>query len=83
MSFKSCPKCGAKWMDGQLYWSTGKPGKPEDLAGLVCDPFGDEQCINELRLTEHSGQTWEKRMAYLEGIETGMKAMKESYETDK
>ena len=73
MSFKSCPKCGATWMEGKLYWATGKEGKVEDLAGLVCDQFGDETCINEARGTKHDGQTWEKRAAFLEGLETGMK----------
>ena len=51
MGFKSCPKCGANWIDGQLFWSTGKAGKETDLAGLVCDDYGDEQCINEAKGT--------------------------------
>ena len=67
MGFKSCPKCGAQWIDGQLFWSTGKAGTDADLAGLVCDNSGGEECINETKGTVHSGQTWEKRLGYLEG----------------
>ena len=49
---KKCEKCGATWMEGQLYWQgTGKPGKDIDLAGLVCNNLRDddpdaEKCIN-------------------------------------
>ena len=64
---KICTKCGAKWLEGQLYWSNGKPGKEEDLAGLVCDPHGNEECVNEMRGKPHNGQTWAKRLAYVEG----------------
>ena len=60
MNLKVCNKCGAQFMDGKLFWRTGKEGKLEDLAGLVCDKYGDEQCINELKGTEHGGDTWEK-----------------------
>ena len=55
-----CPKCGAKWVGGQLYWSTGKEGCPHDLAGLVCNNFGDDRCINPCKGSD-SGDTWEKR----------------------
>ena len=54
-------------MEGQLYWSTGAKGTAADLAGLVCDNYGDDQCINEAKGTAHSGQTWEKRLGYMEG----------------
>ena len=74
MNLKVCNKCGAQFMDGKLFWRTGKEGKLEDLAGLVCDKYGDEQCINELKGTEHSGDTWEKRAAFLEGVTAGLKA---------
>ena len=60
MNCKQCGKCGAKWIDGQLYWATGKPGKEEDLAGLVCNKLGNEECINPKR-GDISGDTWEKR----------------------
>ena len=69
MNCKQCGKCGAKWMrlsedgDWQLYWATGKPGKEEDLAGLVCNNLGDGQCINPKR-GNTTGDTWEKRDDY-------------------
>lgn len=68
METKHCPKCGAKWLDGQMYWSTGKPGTEADLAGLVCDNGGDETCINELKGTNHGGMTWAKRMAEVDRV---------------
>ena len=56
-----CAKCQAKWLDGQLYWSTGAKGDPNDLAGLVCNKFGDDSCINPCKGST-SGDTWEKRL---------------------
>ncbi|NBV28306.1 hypothetical protein EBS02_04700, partial [bacterium] len=61
MNTKICPKCGAKWIENQLYWATGKPGKEEDLAGLVCNKVKDPECINP-KLGDETGQTWEKRL---------------------
>ena len=69
MGFKSCPKCGANWIDGQLFWSTGKLGKEEDLAGLVCNQLDEEDhelCINEKRGST-LGDTWEYRRGYIDG----------------
>ena len=63
MNCKQCGKCGAKWIDGQLYWATGQPGKEEDLAGLVCNALGDEQCINPKRGST-TGDSWQKRDDY-------------------
>ena len=66
MNCKQCKKCNAKWLqmeeggDYQLYWATGKAGKEEDLAGLVCNNLGDDQCINPKR-GDVTGDTWEKR----------------------
>lgn len=65
MNCKQCGKCGAKWLqseDGtwQLYWSTGAMAKEEDLAGLVCNNLGDEQCINPKK-GDSSGDSWSKR----------------------
>lgn len=60
MNCKQCGKCGAKWIDGQLFWATGKPGKEEDLAGLVCNTLGDEQCINP-KNGDVTGDTWKAR----------------------
>ena len=62
MENKKCPKCGASWLNGQLYWATGAQGTEADLAGLVCDNYGDETCINSLKGTEHKGDTWSKRL---------------------
>lgn len=75
METQICGKCGARFMEGVLYWSTGKSGKKEDLAGLVCDKYGDVQCINEVKGTVHNGQTWEKRAAFLEGVAAATKAL--------
>lgn len=62
---KSCQRCGARWMNGQLYWATGKPGKEEDLAGLVCNRVNDPVCLNKMKGNQ-TGDTWEKRAAFLE-----------------
>ena len=71
MGFKSCPKCGANWIDGQLFWSTGKSGKEEDLAGLVCNALTEEQdiklCANQQRGST-TGTTWEYRRGYVDGL---------------
>ena len=80
MNLKVCNKCGAQFMDGKLFWRTGKEGKLEDLAGLVCDQYGDEQCINELKGTDHKGDTWEKREAYVKGLADGQMATMKMYE---
>ncbi len=65
-------------MEDKLYWATGKPGCKADLAGLVCDKYGDETCINELRGTNHEGQTWKERQAFLDGMAATLKAMNEA-----
>ena len=71
MNIKECEKCGAKWLNGQLFWSTGKPGTEEDLAGLVCNQLSDGDdivmCANEKR-GDTTGQTWEYRRGYADGI---------------
>ena len=67
MNCKQCPKCGAKFIDGQLYWSTGQKGRPEDLAGLVCNTLGDESCINDYKGMK-GGQTWEEREREAEAL---------------
>ena len=69
MDSKKCGKCGATWMGGQLYWATGKKGTNEDLAGLVCDKLGDNQCINPCKGTKHGGDTWDKRLGELKRLE--------------
>jgi len=67
MECKLCPKCGAKFMEGQHYWSTGAVGDPHDLAGLVCNSLGDDTCINPVKGSD-SGDTWEKRFATIEKL---------------
>jgi hypothetical protein len=61
---RSCPKCGANFLAGRLYWATGKPGDPRDLAGLVCQNWGDETCINPMRHAS-GGDTWQKRFEFM------------------
>ena len=68
MENKTCPKCGAHWIGGQLFWSTGAKGSEADLAGLVCDQYSDEQCINTLKGTNHGGDTWEKRSEMIDKL---------------
>lgn len=64
MSCRTCPRCGARWINGQLYWATGKPGSDLDLAGLVCNRVNDPACANALRGMD-GGDTWEARAARL------------------
>jgi|TARA_B100001094_G_C17705348_1_gene564644 hypothetical protein len=59
---KSCTKCGATWIEGQHYWSgTGALGNEDDLAGLVCNKLGNDDCINPKRGSEE-GITWDDRL---------------------
>ena len=67
MENKLCEKCGAHWIAGQLFWSTGQAGKEIDLAGLVCNDYGDSQCINPCKGVE-GGQTWAKRLAEIDRL---------------
>lgn len=68
MNTKICPICEAKWLEGQHYWSTGAVGNEEDLAGLVCNNYGGEKCINPCKGVE-TGDTWEKRLELLTKLE--------------
>ena len=77
MDSKSCPKCGARWLEGQLYWATGKPGNEEDLAGLVCLHYGDDRCINPKKNVE-TGDSWEKRRKFLDGIGETLEGINEN-----
>ena len=66
MTVKSCIKCGACFIDNQLYCSgTGALGDPRDLASLVCRPYGDANCINPMRNVE-GGYTWNKRQEFID-----------------
>ena len=70
MNIKTCEKCGAKVISDQLFWATGKPGTFEDLAGLVCNNIPDMDinlCINPKR-GDTTGQTWEYRRGYIDGL---------------
>ena len=76
---KECEKCGATWINGQHVWrgTGGSSASSElDLAGLVCNKLGDEQCINPLK-GKDGGQTWEYRLGYIDGA---MKEKKEAME---
>ena len=69
MNCKQCGKCGAQWIDGQLYWATGAPGvKKKTWLSLVCNNLGDDQCINPKR-GDDSGDTWAKRDEFVETTE--------------
>ena len=80
MKIKQCKKCNASFYDGVLYWATGKEGKLEDLAGLVCDKYGNEECINELKGTKHNGDTWERRAGVIEGLDIATKQLMQKKE---
>jgi len=66
-SVVKCPACEATWINGQLFWATGKPGRDIDLAGLVCNmletvnPEKAQTCINQCKGNE-GGETWKARM---------------------
>ena len=63
---KECPKCGAVWINGEHRWSgTGAKGNELDLAGLVCNKFGDDTCINP-KMGLDGGDTWQKRFEDLQ-----------------
>jgi len=73
MDIKTCPKCGAQWIDGQHYWTgTNKKGNDTELASLVCDRFGDETCINPVKGTT-DGRGWEERMETLHNYDKELK----------
>jgi hypothetical protein len=73
MNTKSCPKCGATWIDGQHYWiGTNKKGNETELASLVCDRMGDDTCINPAQGTTN-GRGWEARFEGVKEVEKDMK----------
>ena len=65
---KECSKCGAVWLNGQLYWATGVKAKELDLAGLVCNQTDSEECINSKK-GQKGGDTWEKRLMFLNNLD--------------
>jgi hypothetical protein len=66
-----------------LYWSTGKPGKDLDLAGLVCNSLPDAKrqlCVNPC-LGQEGGDTWEKRRGFMDAMASEL-MLKSSDNTD-
>jgi hypothetical protein len=64
MNCKTCSVCGAHWVNDQLYWSTGKPGKDADLNALVCRRLAPEKaegCVNPAK-GQDGGVGWEERL---------------------
>lgn len=69
---KECSKCGAVWINGEHRWSgNGNKGSELDLAGLVCNKWGNDDCINPCKGMK-GGDTWEKRLAFLDKSEEDM-----------
>lgn len=73
MAIRRCERCGAKWIQDQLFWTTGKQGREIDLAGLVCNRANDPACINPLK-GAIGGDTWEKRAAQVDAFGEGLAA---------
>ena len=70
MTCRICPKCGARFMAGRLFWSTGQPGDPEVLANLVCDLPQVQRgggCINSAT-SNPMKDSWEKRAAFSDAM---------------
>ena len=69
LSRKECEKCGAIWINGKHMFSgtaASYNNSELDLAGLVCNKLGNEQCINP-RKGEDGGQTWTYRAGFVDG----------------
>ena len=64
---KTCERCGARWMGGQHYWSTGLPGNEYALNNLVCNLAKDDRCINPKKKDGEypSADSWAKREAFI------------------
>jgi hypothetical protein len=74
---EECEKCGATWINGKHVWrGTANEGSELDLAGLVCNKLGNEQCINPSKGIE-GGVTWAYRAGFIDGA---IKEKKESME---
>ena len=72
---KECEKCGATWINGNHVWrDAGAQSESSelDLAGLVCNKYGNDQCINPMK-GKDGGQTWEYRAGYIDGMIEGRK----------
>ncbi len=69
LSRKECPKCGAVWINQKHIWrGTANEGSELNLAGLVCNKYGDQTCINPKK-GEEGGVTWEERLKTLETLD--------------
>ena len=67
---QECTHCGATWINGQHIWrGTGASAESSelDLAGLVCNKYGNAECINPMKGME-GGQTWEYRAGFIDGM---------------
>jgi hypothetical protein len=63
-----CPTCDARFVNGELIWSTGKPGKLQDLAGLVCNKLSKGRPCSNPMIGDETGDTWESRAATIAAI---------------
>ena len=85
LSRTECEKCGAIWINGKHMFSgtaASYDNSELDLAGLVCNKYGDSQCINPLK-GKDGGQTWEYRAGYIDGMLKGKTdAMKQLRDLD-
>jgi len=70
-----CPRCGAIWLNGQHYWSTGALGNEKDLSNLVCGQKDFKDCINPSHKTGHvygEADSWEKRAGTIRKLDREM-----------
>ena len=78
---KECGKCGAIWINGKHRWrGTGNTSDNSelDLAGLVCNKYGNEECINPMKGND-GGQTWEYRRGMIDGMLKERTSMSEMF----
>jgi hypothetical protein len=71
---KICKKCGAKWLNGQHYWSTGRIGDDQTLSNLVCGLVESPECVNPAHIKGHvygEKDSWEKRAKFIDSKEKG------------
>ena len=72
MKREECPRCGALWLNGQHYWSTGKIGNEKDLSNLVCGQKDFNDCINPIHKRGHTygeADSWIKRAHFIDNID--------------
>jgi len=69
LNSKTCKKCGAKWLNGRHYWSTGKLGNTRALSNLVCSLAESPDCINPMHFKGRiytDEDSWEKRRKFID-----------------